>query len=427
MWTRTYGGEGFEKAFSVQPTYDGGYFIGGSSQSFGAGGHDAYLVKTDEMGDTLWTKTYGGADNDRAFSMQLCNDGGVILAGATDSYGAGDFDFYLVRTDVSGDTLWTRTFGGEGIDVAKAVWQTTDGGFIAAGGTQSPEAEHLDCFIVRVDSAGELLWTRTIGGDYKDYARSVVQDQDGGYVLAGSTDSFSNGQNDAWLLKLQGELMDCCDVDMTPDDDPVMIPPGGRFGLTGYIGNPTSDPIATDVWGGVLYQENFYQQFAFNNITLEPGESMTAHTWQNVPGYAPQGTYLYIAYCGDRPDTKCDSAEFPFTVNGARLEGGADDWSIEDGFFISNLDLPSEYGLIGSYPNPFNANTSIEYRLPESGHVSLEIFNLLGQRITTLIDSEFEAGRHTVKWDASNYSSGIYFYKLTAGDNVYTKRMTLLK
>ncbi len=217
----------------------------------------------------------------------------------------------------------------------------------------------------------------------------------------------------------------CCDVNMIPDDDPVIVDPGGRFGLTGYIGNPTPDPIITDVWGGVLYQGNFYRQFTFNNIPLDPGESLTAHTTQNVPNWAPLGTYGYIAYCGDRPNTKCDSASFPFTVTGAR-SGDATEWAIEGNFFGSEL-VPTELALDNAYPNPFNATTTISYQLPAASRVNLDIYNVLGQRVTTLVNGNIEAGYHSVNWDASNYSSGIYFYKLSVGNRVFTKRMTLLK
>ncbi|MBD3234769.1 MAG: T9SS type A sorting domain-containing protein [candidate division Zixibacteria bacterium] len=222
------------------------------------------------------------------------------------------------------------------------------------------------------------------------------------------------------------EEIPCCDVDMVPDDDPVIVEPGGRFGLTGFIANPTADPIVTDVWGGVLYQGNFYQQFSFPNISLNPGQFISAHTWQNVPGFAPQGTYGYIAYCGDRPDVKCDSAEFEFTVVGARLANGADEWFIEGEFFGSEI-IPVEYGLNNSYPNPFNASTTISFELPEAGNVNLEVYNLMGQKVATLVNGHKDAGIHNVTWDASQQSSGVYFYRLSAGEKVFTKRMTLLK
>jgi len=219
----------------------------------------------------------------------------------------------------------------------------------------------------------------------------------------------------------------CCDVDMTPDTSPVVVPHGGSFGLTGTIGNPTPNPIMTDVWVGVIYLGNFYQLWYFPNISLAPAQYVSAHLNQNVPNNAPPGTYAYVAYCGDRPTgVVCDSAKFPFTVTSALVPGGNDSWTLEGGW-DSHTDMPAEYSLVGSYPNPFNASAVITYELPQAGDVSLEIFNLMGQRAGLLVDGYKEAGRHKVTWNAAGYPSGIYFYRLDAGDKVFTKRMTLLK
>jgi len=218
----------------------------------------------------------------------------------------------------------------------------------------------------------------------------------------------------------------CCDVSMTPDTSPVVVPHGGSFGLTGTIGNPTAAPIQTDVWVGVIYLGTFYQLWLFNNIPLNPGQYISAHMNQSVPNYAPAGTYIYRAYCGDRPtNVKCDSFSFNFTVTGARVDGGADDWTLEGGF--NSVDMPTDYALVGCYPNPFNATTTITYALPSAGNVNLDVYNLAGQRVATLVNGYNDAGQHNIVWDGSGYSSGIYFYRLTAGDFTQTKRMTLLK
>ncbi|MBD3233194.1 MAG: T9SS type A sorting domain-containing protein [candidate division Zixibacteria bacterium] len=232
-------------------------------------------------------------------------------------------------------------------------------------------------------------------------------------------------ENPVLYLTYDVGAVPCCDVDMTPDDDPVIVPPGGSFGLTGYIGNPTSDPIVTDVWGGVKYLGYYFNQFAFNNIPLNPGQFLSAHTSQFVPGYAPAGTYDYIAYCGDRPGVKCDSASFPFTVSGARLPNGADEWSIEGEFL--GIDIPTEFRILGAFPNPFNATTTISFELPYASDVSLEIFNVLGQKVETLANGHREAGQHTITWDAANQASGVYFYKLQMGDRIFTRKVSLLK
>ena len=223
-----------------------------------------------------------------------------------------------------------------------------------------------------------------------------------------------------------GAPVPCCDVFMVPDNSPVVVPHGGTFGLTGNVGNPGAAPFLTDVWVGVVYNNVFYQLWLFNNIPLNPGQYIQAHLNQAVPNYAPPGTYIYKSYCGDKPtNNKCDSDQFNFTVTGARVDGGSNDWTLEGGF--NGVDMPTEYALVGSYPNPFNATTTITYAMPTAGNATLEVYNLMGQKVATLVNGYNEAGQHSVTWDAANYSSGIYFSRLTAGDQVFTQRMTLLK
>ncbi|MBD3234047.1 MAG: T9SS type A sorting domain-containing protein [candidate division Zixibacteria bacterium] len=236
-------------------------------------------------------------------------------------------------------------------------------------------------------------------------------------------DTESDAYHEFRLYADAGECV--CNIWMVPDDDPVVVPPGGRFGVTGHIENPCNETIVTDIWGGVWGFGNFYQQFSFANRPINPGQHISAHMWQNVPGYAPQGTYQYCCYCGDRPSVKDDSFCFPFTVTGVRTADGANEWMLEGGF--DSAEVPGEYALIGSFPNPFNATTTITYELPEAGNVALEVYNIMGQKVATLVDGNMDAGQHSVVWDASSQSSGIYFYKLTAGGKALTKRMTLLK
>ncbi|MBD3234128.1 MAG: hypothetical protein GF315_10445, partial [candidate division Zixibacteria bacterium] len=217
------------------------------------------------------------------------------------------------------------------------------------------------------DAGGNLL-DNTSGGDNYGSNDFMEVNADGiTYVLIHNSADFYTIDD----FEYEGEVP-CCDVDMTPDDDPVIVEPGGQFGLTGYIGNPTADPITTDVWGGVIYQGMFFQQFAFNNIPLDPGASLSAHTWQNVPGFAPTGTYEYIAYCGDRPDMKCDSASFPFSVVGARVAGGADEWYMDEWGFpngmttdnvLPRVSQPADEPIITDIYNPSLALT-IQHTLP---------------------------------------------------------------
>jgi len=200
LWTRTYGGNSYDEAWSVQQTADGGYIVAGCTHSFGAGSGDFYLVKTNSQGDTLWTRTYGGSSDDGAWSCQQTADGGYIVAGYTASFGAGDFDFYLVKTNSQGDTLWTHTYGGNADDWAWSVQQTADGGYIVAGYTRSFGAGLDDFYLVKTNSQGDTLWTHTYGGSSFDGANSVQQAADGGYIVAGVTSSFGVG-GDFYLVK----------------------------------------------------------------------------------------------------------------------------------------------------------------------------------------------------------------------------------
>ncbi len=202
LWTKTFGGSDYDVGYCVQQTTDEGYIITGFTTSYGAGGRDVYLVKTDSNGDTLWTNTYGGADWDVGRCVQQTTDGGFIVAGSTMSYGAGGYDIYLIKTDSSGDTLWTQAFGDTGYNESFSVQQTSDGGYIVAGATEYFGPGGHDVALLKTDSSGDSLWARTFGGSGYDHGFSVQQTTDGGFIVAGSSTSFSKwGDNDVYLIK----------------------------------------------------------------------------------------------------------------------------------------------------------------------------------------------------------------------------------
>ncbi|MFB0514424.1 MAG: hypothetical protein ACETVQ_02490 [Candidatus Bathyarchaeia archaeon] len=205
LWNRTYGGTGWEEARSMVQTADGGYALAGHTNSFGAGGSDFWLVKTDSAGNQLWNQTFGGASAEDAYSVVQTADGGYALAGETNSFGAGDADFWLVKTDSAGNHQWNKTYGGTGWEEARSMVQTADGGYALAGHTSSYGAGGRDFWLVKTDSAGNQQWTKTDGGASDDAAYSLVQTVDGGYALAGYTYSFGAGGADFWLVKTDVE------------------------------------------------------------------------------------------------------------------------------------------------------------------------------------------------------------------------------
>ena len=225
LWTRTFGGSGTDRGNSVQQTSDGGFVLAGWTISFGAGASDVWLIRTDPQGNILWTRTFGGWNTDVGRSVQQTTDGGFVLAGYTFSYGAGAADVWLIRTDAQGDTLWTRTYGGSSYDWGNSVQQTADGGFMVAGYTSSFGAGGDDVWLIKTDAQGNTLWTRTYGGPMDDASYSVQQTGDGGFVVAGYTSSFGAGGEDVWLIRVPvyHPPVAAGDDANTPEDTPIRI------------------------------------------------------------------------------------------------------------------------------------------------------------------------------------------------------------
>jgi len=207
-WIKTIGGPTSDQAYCIEQTFDNGFVILGST--FSNGNRDIYLIKTNENGDTLFTKTYGGNNTDNAYSVKQTSDGGYIMVGETISFNSGEnyYDMYLIKTDEIGDTLWTKRYGGEGWDVGKSIDLTDDGGYIITGHTESYGKSYGNVLVMKTDYLGDEIWTQTYGGNGVDWGKSIQQTDDGGFIIAGSSSSYSDGHNDVYLIKLneQGTL-----------------------------------------------------------------------------------------------------------------------------------------------------------------------------------------------------------------------------
>ena len=263
VWNHTYGGSGVDGVYELIQASDGGYVIIGDTDSFGAGGRDFWLVKTDALGNHVWNHTYGGPNHDTGTSVVQTSDGGYLMVGNTYSFGAGGYDLWLVKTDGVGNQQWDHTFGGIAHDKGTSVIQTLDGGYAAAGNTQSFGMGLEDMWLVKTDKQGNHMWNQTYGGSDSDWCYQVVESADG-FVMAGATSSFALGPSDAWLVTtdrfgnllwshIYGGAGEECGYSVTQTRD-------GGYAIAGYTTSRGAGQgdlwlVKTDAWGNHLWNQ----------------------------------------------------------------------------------------------------------------------------------------------------------------------------
>jgi len=345
LWSKTYGSEGLEVCNAMTQTRDGGYALAGYSDNDRDNIYDCLLVKIDSEGDSLWSRTYRGAGNEACYSIIELSDGGYALAGYTGSYGAYGYDFWLIRTNDSGDSLWSRTFGGEDFECCYSIVQTHDRGFALAGYTKTFGAGGYDYWLVRTDEAGDSLWSRTFGGSDTSICTTVRQTPDGGFALAGRTQTEerhfdnllirTNSEGDSLWAKVFGSMNDegCSAMIQTQD---------GGYALAGYS-------FTSGVGVG---QED---------------------------GYIVKTT----------PD--------PLSVRNP----------------VSLL-TPCTLLFAPAYPNPFNSSTTISYTLLSPGWTTMDVVDISGRLVTRLSDGWKEAGSYREVWDGRGVGSGEYFLRISS-------------
>ena len=284
QWSKAYGGTGDDEAQSVVQTTDGGYIAVGYTNSFGAGNYNFWLVRTDSAGNKLWDRTFGGANREFARSVQQTNDGGYIVSGNTDSFGPGWSVLWLVKTDASGNTMWSKTY--EDSDCGYSVERTNDGGYAVSGIAAGADGS-IDFSLVKTDASGSVQWRKICGGSGYDAAWSVKQTSDGGYIVAGRTNSFGADGVDFWLVKIAPS-------NGGPPDDcgwPVLVAPVQISSSGGYdvgdtltarftIQNQGTAAIHLDKllfggrfnYGGTLPGGGF-PDFSYSSVTLQVGQT----------------------------------------------------------------------------------------------------------------------------------------------------------
>ncbi|MFH1319382.1 MAG: T9SS type A sorting domain-containing protein [Bacteroidota bacterium] len=325
LWTRIYGGSNKDYARSVWQTNDSGFVICGETQSYGVFKNDIFLLRTDALGNLQWAKTYGGSEEDYGSQVQQTADGGFIIVGRTQSFGVGGgyYDVYLIKTNASGDTLWTKTYGGSSDDEGYSVQQTSDGGYIITGEESSV---NYGVLLMKTDGNGDITWTKTIRGNYGGYSGSSVrQTSDGGYIVTGYSTDAGIGSYDIFLFKtdLNGIVSWTKAFGSSSLDEgrSVKQTTDGGYIVVGYsyAGSVYSQfhAIKTDASGNIQWDKAYKSDYGNEGHdviqTSDGGYAMTGYLY-NTFGNTLAGVYQgYDAYIiktdanGDSPGCVTDS------------------------------------------------------------------------------------------------------------------------
>jgi hypothetical protein len=266
LWTNTYGGSNDDQVASCKQTHDGGYILAGVTQSWGQGGSDAFILRVDSNGDSLWSKYYGGETWDQFYCGIPTVQQGYVFSGYSSVYMMGD-QVYMVETDSDGDTNWTYRVGGDHQDYGIYVLQKEDMSYITVGHTWS-EGDESQVYLVKTDEDGNWTWTKAFGGPMEEYARWIDVTDDPGYIIVGSTQSYGHGSSDFWLVNTNNEG--------TPMDNYTF---GGSE-------SETANGASRDIDGGILMAGDTWSfgveaPDVFLVKATEDGDSIWAMTWGN--------------------------------------------------------------------------------------------------------------------------------------------------
>jgi outer membrane protein assembly factor BamB/predicted secreted protein len=383
---------------------DGGYVIAGYTESFGAGNTDVWLVKVDASGTMQWNKTYGGTGYDHAYSLIRTIDDGYVITGDTASFGAGASDFWLVKVDSSGNMQWNKTYGGKGSETARSVFQSFDGGYALAGYTSSFGAGGQDVWFVKVDSSGVMQSNQTYGGTDTDVAWSLVQTSDNGCAIAGSTYSFGSGAGDFWLVKVQGTGVDNwqmfrSDPSHSGIGTGVVSLPITRLWNNSACGDVDSSP---SIVNGFVYigsrDKNVYALNAVNGNQI--WNFTTGNTVQSSPAVA--GNVVYIG-------------SLDHNVYALNATDGKQLWNFTTGNFVdSSPTVVNGVVYIGSYDwNLYALNATDGTKL-----WNYTAKNEIAQSSPAVVGGVVYIGSYDHNVYALNATSGSRIWNYTTGDMV---------
>ncbi len=459
LWSRTYGGDCDDNLLCITPISDGGYALAGGTDTFGAGGIDMWLLVVDSNGEPQWSRTYGGEYTESCFSIIQTDDGGFILAGIRWTGNFQDFCYYFVRTDNEGEVIWTRTYFNDNVIYQPySIIQTEDDRFAFCSTIADWEAGNSQMCLMVIDSEGDSLWAQTYGRDGRDeneYCYDIIQTSDDGFLLAGCSERIDSDYYDFCLIRtdengeqIWSQIYECEYCEYRDGIRSVIQTNDGGFAFTGK-NNSQYSLFRTNADGDSLWSRGFDEEIGFplkSNSILQTEDGGfvilgygTSYTGRMIRTDS-EGHHLWSQVFDQ--DDMCESHYYSaiqttdggFAVVASIFEGD----ELGQGLLIkttpdpvsvpeSNMIYPSGFILCEPFPNPFNSTTTITYGLRHPDHLSLQVYNPLGQRISTLFEGIKQPGYYKAECSSRYLATGLYFIKLETSEEILTRKITLIK
>ena len=434
LWVQNYDFEDCDTFFNAVLLDDGGFIIAGGSC------FDDYscyaqilLARTDSEGNLLWSQDYGWGISRQVIPVST---GGFALGGWSSQYIYGSENFFLIKTDDNGDLLWRENWGTFWTQIMGGMVETPDGGFIMTGSSFEPDIYDSYClYTVKTDAEGLTLgeWRYSSSGGYEN-GDGIIAADDGNYLITGCRPNQTATGMAAFLLKIDGQLESMV-ANITPEAFPITIPAqGGQFTYDLQLMNGCDVFQILDI--EIEIQGPYpliYEIISLQGIDLQPGQILEReNVVQMVPSRAEPGDYYYSITIYEHGTLNLIATD-QFYLN--KLETDENIPDIPGGWEIEGMDdlasepntVPGDFLIMSVYPNPFNPAANISYYLPEAAEIGIIIYDVQGKTVSVLADGWNNAGYHQVSFDGSGLSSGIYFSRLTSGDNTAVKKLILAK
>lgn len=413
LWYHLHDFGGDDELYDVIPTNSGGYLFTGRTTSYGAGNYDLWLVKTNSLGDTSWTKTFGGSQVDFGRSILLTSEQDIVIAGYTNSFGS-YYQGWIIKTDSLGNELWNKLHGSAEFDYFASIKSTYDDGYILTGWTTVSYVGTM--WLVKTNSIGDTLWTKNWGGGSEDRGYSVDVINDSTYILAGYTESFGAGNGDVWLVKVLDAESGAPSIEVTPDT------------LEYYVVDTTVNAVDT-MWvknigtallevDSIISTESWIISITPDDFDVSPGDSQAVEVVVNASGLPNNIYYDNLSIYSNDALNPVYQEPVKLTVD---VEGIYED---------PDKNLSHKIMSYTISPNPARSNMTIQFNLLEKSMVSLKIYNVSGQLINTLLQEAMDKGEYKLTWNVKDKTgkkicSGVYFLQIDISGKKLSRKVLI--